>query len=300
MRSILLASLVALLLTTPHSSFAQQYAIAINPGNSWDARLEAAPLALYLPAGKQRLQRASAYLVVAGKRLLLEELHYDQQGRLDTSKAYTLYNDAQGNLQTLLQTQRFYRTQLRGDSLLSEVEHYFGQNIPSRKWRITGSTPLTEPLLGTGLQAHQLPGATPGQADTLRDGPGLFWAWHYTPREKKATIRRVQRYGPHDYNGCDIELDLAQRHLTAHVGNSRGSALTYSRHYEGRSQNYTEKCHSSWVSGGGGSTTEGDLYQRTVRWRNGRCRTEHFVVLSHPTAEGTYVEFDVYHEYTFY
>ncbi|MDO7873801.1 hypothetical protein Q5H93_03585 [Hymenobacter sp. ASUV-10] len=298
MRSILLASLVALLLSFPRISFAQPY--SFNPSSTWSSRLLLTPPALYLPAGKQQLQRAITYVVVAGKRLRLEELHYDQQGRLDTSKAYTLSADAQGNLQPLLQTQRFYRTQLRGDSLRSEVEHYFGPNIPSRNWRISGSIPLTEPLLGTGHQAHQLPGATPGQADTLRDGPGLFWAWSYTPSEQKAAFHRAQRYSAHDYVGCTAELDLAQRRLTAHLGTSRGGSVTYRRRYEGRSQNYTETCHSSWVSGGGGATTEGDLYRRTVRWRKGLCRSEHFVVLSSLTAEGTYPEFTVYHAYTFY
>jgi hypothetical protein len=298
MRFMLLYFLVTLLLGTAHPSWAQQD--SFNPSSTWASRLQVTPKALYLPASKRQVRRAVSYVVIAGKPLLLEALHYDQQGRLDTSQEYTLYHDEQGSLQPLLQTQLIYHTHLTGDSLLSEVAQCYGPGTPYTQSRTAGAIPLAEPLLGKGAQAHQLLGPVTQKGRTLQAGPWTTWSWSCDPEEKKAFFHFGQRYGAHESSGCTTELDLAKRQLVAQVAGSHGGQVTYERRYEAHSQNYTEKRHSSWISGSGGATTAQDDYLRIAYWRKGLCRMEHFVVLSYRTEEGTCAEFDVYHQYTFY
>lgn len=290
--------LVVLLLSCAYSSLAQD--TSFNPSSTWASRLQVTPTALYLPTSKQKVRRAITYVLLADKRLLLEELHYDQQGLLDTSKQYTLAHDAQGTMQALLQTRRSYHTRIVQDSLLSEVEEDYGPGTAARKLRLCGSLPIREPLLGKGAQARQLLGSATGSAGTFHDDTWRSWSWSYNLQAQKAVVQHSAHYGAHAQSGCSTEVDLAKRRLVAYLGGSSGGATTYSRRYEGRSQNYTEKCHDMWISGAGGSSTERDAYVRTVYLRRGLCRTEHFVVLGYLTAEGTNAEFDVYHQYTFY
>jgi hypothetical protein len=298
MHAVIPCFLVVLLLSCPYSSRAQD--TSFNPSSTWATRLQVTPTALYLPASKQKVRRAITYVLIADKRLLLEELHYDQQGLLDTSKQYTLAHDERGTIEALLQTRRSYHTRRLGDSLVSEVEEDYGPGTPVRKIRLSGSILIGEPLLGEGSQAHQLLGSATVSAGTFHDDTWRSWSWSYNSQAQQAVFQHIAHYSTHEHSGWSTEVDLAKRRLVTYLRGSRGGVTTYSRQYEGHSQNYTEKCHESWISGGGGSSTEQDSYSRTVYWRKGLCRTEHFVVLGYLTASGTCAEFDVYHQYTFY
>ncbi|MGI4734636.1 MAG: hypothetical protein ACRYG7_05595 [Janthinobacterium lividum] len=80
-----------------------------------------------------------------------------------------------------------------------------------------------------------------------------------------------------------------------------GSGARFTRAYLGSSQDYEEHSSYSALSGGGGSTIEWEGYVRRVHYAKGLCRSEQFTVpVYFEAGEGTPVEFEVRHTYTFY
>jgi hypothetical protein len=284
--------------------FGQAVPPPFNPESTWRARLHIGP-PLYLPTHQRGIEFIHTYARCEGQHYLLQRLHYDAQGRLDTSVSYYL-GEQQQKLHSQLSRRYIYQTQGSGDSLVSRAEY---QLATQTGWysggyeRFKGAIPPVEPLLGEGAQAQHLLLPPTGRLRRIPLAKNLdstqnhsHWAWFTDSASHTGRLSYADYYAPNGYYGSDVELDYQARTLTATTGGG-GGRLTYTRRYTGTSQDYVEKCHQSTVLiGAGGASMEGDVYVRTTHWSKGLCRTEHFTVLN----QEPHPEFDVVHQYTFY
>ncbi|NVO32336.1 hypothetical protein [Hymenobacter lapidiphilus] len=306
---LLLSHLVLMTIGSPYTGRAQATVSVSNLIQTWQASLQVVAEPLYLPANQRGIEYVRTYIQYAGQQYLLNRVHYDQQGRLDTSTAYHMVvNEEQ--LQTSFASRLVYHTRVTGDSLLSLVEYHWSTDTSRSSfmpYMLKGAVPPVEPLLGKGIRAHHILLMSPGRLRRIETAKNLdpaqnrsWWEWSLEPAAHTGKFSFSSYYSPGGYYGKSAELNSRKRTLSAVAGGG-GNRTTFTRVYRGNSQDYVEQCHrSSVIMGTGGASMEGDAYTRTTHWVKGLCRTEHFVALDQITATGAHPEFKVIHRYTFY
>ncbi|SFQ82689.1 hypothetical protein SAMN04515668_4866 [Hymenobacter arizonensis] len=282
----------------PRAVRAQQTLLSFNPGPVWAGRLEPVGEAFYLPASQRGLQQATTYLVYHGQRYLMKAVRYDSLGRLAAYDEYQL-DVKEGQLTRRLARHVTYRTQVSGDSLTSEVTENWHLTSSSyvREWRIKGSIPPTEPLLGKGAKAQPLQTTAPSRLlATMKDRDGNYlWTWTREGTMHGGPLSPSHRYYGQGVSGGFIDAKARRFRATAGRGNT---SLLWERRYVGRSPNYVEEGRSSFFSSGG--ATDRQVYQRKVKWRNGWCRTEQFTAFGEARIGERLPQFTIRHHYTFY
>lgn len=275
---------------------------------TWLAALRVAGEPLVLPAAQRGIQFCQTSAYYQGQQYLLQRLHYDWHERLDTASYYYLARQ-DGQLHSQLSKQTIYYTQVRGDSLVSQVTTLYPSPtspLVTRPRLLHGNIPPVEPLLGEGAAAHQALLLGAGTLHELDQRPGVDpittgarWQWGVVGSGSRQQASLFERHSGLPGYSQQATLDCQARTLSV-VASQSGSTWRFTRSYLGSGQDYEEHADQTMTGAGQGTLIIGELYMRRVHYVKGLCCNEYFTVLALVPAGSAPPEFEVRHQYIFY